>query len=449
MNFKKIAKSTFSYMLAGMITISGMSIKGESIDTVYAADETVSYSTWECIEFGHYWQNDTNGDGVADTKDEKQPIVWRILEKTNNTVLLLADQNLDAMPFNESGIATWENCSLRNWLNSTFLNEAFTETEQNAIQNSTVFTQGDVILETADITTIDKVYVPSAEDVTNSSYGFYYDYRVEDDNRVVSNTAYTGTKPFMYTGGSADAYSLRTEGQYHNIRNVHVNGLIGFHTPQDTYSGVRPMLQLDISNTSIWSSAGNVTAKHIDTIGDFNPSASKENNTDDKDDTSKENNADNKNDTSKTNQETADAGNNKTNNTENAEQTKENPVRKDSANQSVYKINSNTTTKNDNYYNVKPSMVSKVSLKNLKSKKIRVTWKWQADVDKFQVQYALNRTFTKSKKTKTVSGYSESKTISGLKKGKTYYVRVRGYKNSSYGKIYGKWSAVKKVKIKK
>lgn len=111
-------------------------------------------------------------------------------------------------------------------------------------------------------------------------------------------------------------------------------------------------------------------------------------------------------------------------------------------------VNQNNSDKNYDY-DVEPSKVSGFSLRNIRSKKIRVTWMWQADVDKFQVQYALNRSFTKAKKTKTVSGYSNSKTIKGLKKGKTYYVRVRGYNNSSYGKLYGKWSVVKKVKIKK
>ena len=31
--------------------------------------------------FGSYWQTDTNNDGSADTKDEKEPIKWRIFIK--------------------------------------------------------------------------------------------------------------------------------------------------------------------------------------------------------------------------------------------------------------------------------------------------------------------------------------------------------------------------------
>ena len=51
---------------------------------------------------------------------------------------------------------------------------------------------------------------------------------------------------------------------------------------------------------------------------------------------------------------------------------------------------------------------------------------------------------------KTVTMKGTSKTISKLKKKKTYYVRVRAYRKDSLGKyIYGSYSSVKKLKIKK
>lgn len=31
-------------------------------------------TTWDCVYFGNYWQEDTNGDGIANQNDEKQPI---------------------------------------------------------------------------------------------------------------------------------------------------------------------------------------------------------------------------------------------------------------------------------------------------------------------------------------------------------------------------------------
>ena len=56
----------------------------------------------------------------------------------------------------------------------------------------------------------------------------------------------------------------------------------------------------------------------------------------------------------------------------------------------------------------------------------------------------------KSKKTKTVkSAKKTSLTIKKLKKGKTYYVRIRSYALDGNKKVYGAWSAKKKIKIKK
>lgn len=88
-------------------------------------------TTWDCIYFGNYWQNDTNGDGKADQNDQKEPIKWRVLSVHGNDAFLLADQNLDAKPYNNAGTnVTWATCTLRTWLNGTFLNTAFTSAEQ-------------------------------------------------------------------------------------------------------------------------------------------------------------------------------------------------------------------------------------------------------------------------------------------------------------------------------
>ena len=65
----------------------------------------------------------------------------------------------------------------------------------------------------------------------------------------------------------------------------------------------------------------------------------------------------------------------------------------------------------------------------------------------YQILYAANSKFTGAK-TKTTS--KTSLIISGLKKNKTYYVKVRAYKKDSKGKkVYGSYSAVRKIKIKK
>ena len=87
-----------------------------------------------------------------------------------------------------------------------------------------------------------------------------------------------------------------------------------------------------------------------------------------------------------------------------------------------------------------------VIAKNQKKCKAKVTWKKVSNSLGYQIQYATNKKFKKAKK-KTVK-YTFV-TLKKLKKKKTYFIRIRAYKIADGKKVYGKWSTVKKVKIKK
>lgn len=95
----------------------------------------------------------------------------------------------------------------------------------------------------------------------------------------------------------------------------------------------------------------------------------------------------------------------------------------------------------------KPAKVKKPTLKNVKGKKMSVTYKKVTGAKGYQIVYSTNAKFKGAKKT-TASALNKS--IKGLKKGKTYYVKVRAYKlDSLNNKIYGSYSSVSKIKIKK
>lgn len=85
-------------------------------------------------------------------------------------------------------------------------------------------------------------------------------------------------------------------------------------------------------------------------------------------------------------------------------------------------------------------------LTNLKGKKLKITYASISGAKGYQIQYAANKKFTKAK-SKTLT--KRSFTVK-LKKGKKYYVRVRAYKlDGSNKKVYGAWSKVKSITIKK
>ena len=94
---------------------------------------------------------------------------------------------------------------------------------------------------------------------------------------------------------------------------------------------------------------------------------------------------------------------------------------------------------------VKKAKISK--LKNKPGKKAAVKIKKISGAKGYQVVYSTKRSFKNAKKKNTTK---RTVTLKRLKKKKTYYIKVRAYKKDSAGKkVYGSYSAAKKVKIKK
>lgn len=106
---------------------------------------------------------------------------------------------------------------------------------------------------------------------------------------------------------------------------------------------------------------------------------------------------------------------------------------------------SNDDTSSDD---VTVKKVTGVKVKKAAKKSLIVTWRWFVSQDGFEVQYALNKSFTKKKKTKRYDLYAERVKLRGLKRKKTYYFRVRAFKKVGTEKVYGKWSITKKCKVK-
>lgn len=112
-------------------------------------------------------------------------------------------------------------------------------------------------------------------------------------------------------------------------------------------------------------------------------------------------------------------------------------------------IPQSSQTVNDGKNNAKMTSLTKIKgvvAKNQKKCKVKVTWKKVSSSLGYQIQYATNKKFKKAKK-KTVK--STLVTLKKLKKKKTYFIRIRAYKMADGKKVYGKWSSVKKVKVKK
>ena len=74
-----------------------------------------------------------------DTSNGAEAIEWIVLDKDGDKVLLISKYLLDCQPYHtEVTDVTWETCSLRQWLNGTFAEAAFSADEAERILTTTV-----------------------------------------------------------------------------------------------------------------------------------------------------------------------------------------------------------------------------------------------------------------------------------------------------------------------
>ena len=108
------------------------------------------------------------GDVVLFGKQE-----WLVLDKTTEKVLLTMNQaekleDLKFVPFHQDQEAvTWEQCSLRKWLNSEFIDSIFTEQEKNRILTVEIPNQEESAYGiSGGNNTQDKIFILSVEEAT-------------------------------------------------------------------------------------------------------------------------------------------------------------------------------------------------------------------------------------------------------------------------------------------
>lgn len=95
---------------------------------------------------------------------------------------------------------------------------------------------------------------------------------------------------------------------------------------------------------------------------------------------------------------------------------------------------------------VKKASIKKIT--NVSKQKAKITINKVSGAKGYKIQYSTDKKFKKG--VKSITTKTATKTIAKLKKKKTYYMRACAYKLDSKGsKVYGSYSKVKAVKIKK
>lgn len=109
---------------------SESSFLSNSVQPDTSGETIVSYadkSIGEVIPFGTYEQDNNLENGAED-------IQWLILDRQDNRIMLISEDCLVFHRYHDELVPiTWENCSLRDWLNGNFFNAAFTKEDQDRI----------------------------------------------------------------------------------------------------------------------------------------------------------------------------------------------------------------------------------------------------------------------------------------------------------------------------
>lgn len=210
----------------------------------YKEDDIASADVGDTVFFGNYEQNDDEDDG-------KEPIEWIVLAKKEDRILVISKYVLAAGKYHErSTSVTWKDCSLREWLNDDFLEDAFTKEEIGKIPTVTVKADKNPKYGTnPGKDTKDQIFLLSAKEAKK-----YFD---SNAGRQCKPTK-TAKEQDVYVKSGYCWWWLRTPGDYgYKAMAVRNNGelLNGGYTVHNggkanskkTYGGIRPAMWIQIT----------------------------------------------------------------------------------------------------------------------------------------------------------------------------------------------------------
>lgn len=198
------------------------------------------------IKFGSYEQDN-------DTSNGTEPVEWLILDAKDDRILVISKYALDSQAYNTSfSKVTWETCTLRKWLNSDFINAAFSADERAIIKTVTVYADKTPWSRTETVSgnaTQDQVFILSITEV-EKYFASYDALQCEATELAVANGArkQNGTNAFwLRNPGEWQTHAAITYKSYKKSESC--------LSPADrevNYSGVlvRPALWIELSTTS-------------------------------------------------------------------------------------------------------------------------------------------------------------------------------------------------------
>ena len=192
--------------------------------------------------FGSYEQDNNSGNG-------KEKLEWTILDVQGNKALIITKNVLEFQRYypNLQSAVTWENSSLRSWMNNTFKNTAFSSGEQASICATTLSNGSNSVYGTnGGGNTTDYIFALSASEAEK--------YFCTDESRMAGSTAYAlngGSDSALHNGVLGTSYWwLRSPGiNTYSAMYAHYTGSLRYDgmAVANTIVGVRPAMWVETS----------------------------------------------------------------------------------------------------------------------------------------------------------------------------------------------------------
>lgn len=168
-----------------------------------------------------------------------EPLTWRVLDPDEGYVMCenvidsQAYQNFvikkDGSLYNSKDytnyVSDWETCTLRQWLNKTFYNTAFSREEKMLI-GTTYLENNSTDGTWLSTDTADKIFVLSYNDAVNSAYGFDSSNEAFDEARKIKGTTYSKCQGLYIDDEGAAYWWLRTPGDSERVDLVSYSGWV-------------------------------------------------------------------------------------------------------------------------------------------------------------------------------------------------------------------------------
>ena len=184
-----------------------------------------------------------------DKEGNVQKIQWRVLDRKENSLLLLTEYGIDVKQYHEENeYITWEDCTLRRWLNGKFLNEAFSDSEKKLIQITNVDNGAVQRNSSYDTTggnnTEDKVFLLSYKEA-------YEDYFSSNEERICMPTDYAVKRAWTNDDTGACNWWLRSPDFYQNLAsNINNFGFLDSSRVDYGKNCIRPALWVNLESGS-------------------------------------------------------------------------------------------------------------------------------------------------------------------------------------------------------